>query len=136
MILIDTDVIMDVFFSRTGFENDSKMIFEICEKERSGVVTPVICANLNYFLTKEFGKKRSIEILKSLLTFLSVIDQNEKSVISALESDFTDFEDALQHFAATENGKVQAIITRNTKDYKHSEIPVFTPTEFITQLDV
>jgi len=133
-ILIDADVIMDVLFTRKGFENDSKKILEHCEKSIQGFITPVLCANLHYFLTKEIDRERSIEILKSLLTFLEVLNQQKSTLISAINSEFIDFEDALQHFAAVEYGKIDFIITRNTKDYKKSQIPVFTPKEFLSQL--
>jgi hypothetical protein len=52
-------------------------------------------------------------------------------VLAALDSKFTDFEDALQYFSAIQSNKVNVIITRNTSDYKKSALPVFTPYEFL-----
>ncbi len=52
-------------------------------------------------------------------------------VVNALNSKFTDFEDALQNFSAIKAKNIQVIITRNPKDYKHSLIAVFTPDIFI-----
>jgi hypothetical protein len=52
-------------------------------------------------------------------------------VLAALDSKFTDFEDALQYFSAVNSNKIDAIITRNIKDFKKSALPVFTPNEFL-----
>ncbi len=48
-----------------------------------------------------------------------------------MNSEFKDFEDALQNFSAIINGKISSIVTRNVKDYKKSEIGVLTPESFI-----
>jgi predicted nucleic acid-binding protein len=48
----------------------------------------------------------------------------------ALESEFKDFEDAIQYFTAVKNN-MDCIITRNINDYKQSTIPVYTPTELL-----
>ena len=56
-------------------------------------------------------------------------------VKSALTSDFKDFEDSIQYFAAQEHKKVDCIITRNTKDYKDSSLPVMTPETFLVTFE-
>ena len=53
----------------------------------------------------------------------------------ALCSSFKDFEDAVQYFCAIENG-IDIIISRNTKDYKDTKIPVYTPAQFLESLEV
>jgi len=47
----------------------------------------------------------------------------------ALNSDFSDFEDAIQYFVAIEN-KIQVLITRNLKDYKTANISIMTAEQF------
>ena len=55
-------------------------------------------------------------------------------VREALDSDFTDFEDALQHFSA-KTVDADCIVTRNKKDFGTSEIPVYELEEFMALLD-
>lgn len=50
----------------------------------------------------------------------------------ALASDFGDYEDALQYYSALREN-VEAIITRNTKDFADSSLSVLTPDEFLLQ---
>ena len=46
---------------------------------------------------------------------------------------FSDFEDGLQYFTATENYQ-DIIITRNLKDFKASKLPVMTARQFIESM--
>ena len=56
----------------------------------------------------------------------------DRNVIEkALNSGFKDFEDALQGYSAVNSGNIDLILTRNLKDYKKSELGVFTPETYI-----
>ena len=50
-----------------------------------------------------------------------------------LNSDFPDFEDSLQYYSALRT-ECDIIITRNSKDFKKSQIPVMTPDEFLNSI--
>ena len=45
-----------------------------------------------------------------------------ENVHSALDSDFKDFEDALQNFSAENNTDISIIITKNEKDFTNSSL--------------
>ena len=62
---------------------------------------------------------------------VDILKVDSDIVKSALNSDFKDFEDSIQYFAAQEHKKVDCIITRNIKDYKDSSLPVMTPETFL-----
>jgi predicted nucleic acid-binding protein len=131
-ILLDTDVILDFFFDRKPFSDDTALILRRCElKEIGGYVTPVIISNLYYLLRKNNTSAKVIGKLKELLTILDVLIMDREIIMEALYSPFNDFEDALQHFSAVKDGKIEGIITRNIKDYKHSLLPVYTPESYI-----
>ena len=63
-----------------------------------------------------------------MLTHVSPAD--EHTVDNALASQFVDFEDAMQYYSAMQ-ANVEAIITRNGKDFANSKLPVFTASEFL-----
>jgi predicted nucleic acid-binding protein len=131
-ILLDTDVILDFFFDRKPFSDDAAKILSWCEmKEIQGFVTPVIISNSYYLLRKTSTHIKVIEKLKELISIIDVIIMDREVVVNALDSGFTDFEDALQNFSAIKNKRIEMIITRNPKDYKNSVIGVFTPDNFI-----
>lgn len=56
---------------------------------------------------------------------------DKEVVIQALNSEFSDFEDALQNFSAVKHDDIKAIVTRNIKDYKHSSIGAITPGNYL-----
>jgi predicted nucleic acid-binding protein len=131
-ILLDTDVILDFFLDRKPFSDDSAKILSWCElKEIQGFITPVIISNSYYLLKKNATHNKVIEKLKVLLTIIDVLIMDKEIVMNALNSDFNDFEDALQNFSAIKSGEIEMIITRNPKDFKHSLIAVFTPEIYI-----
>jgi hypothetical protein len=55
---------------------------------------------------------------------------DEKIIDLALNSEFSDFEDAIQYFSALQN-EVEVLLTRNLKDYKKAQISVLTAQDFI-----
>ena len=131
-ILIDSDVILDLLLDRKPFCEDSLAIIYACEqKQLQGFVTPVIIANVYYIFRQKASHVTVTEQLKLLLNIISVLNMDQKQVLAALDSKFTDFEDALQYFSAIQSNKVDVIITRNTSDYKKSALPVFKPNEFL-----
>lgn len=58
---------------------------------------------------------------------------NDRTVDDALASNFDDFEDAMQYYAAVKC-KADFIITRNVKDFAGTKIPVMTPDDYLTSL--
>ena len=54
----------------------------------------------------------------------------------SLKSSHKDFEDAIQITSAQSIHNMDCIVTRDLKDFKNSEIKVFTPDEFLTKLKI
>ena len=131
-VLIDTDVILDFFFDREPFSENAAQVLSLCEKKIViGYITPVILSNVYYLLSQKGKQEKVIEKLKALVSFLEILNIDKNVIITALNSDFKDFEDALQNFSAEQNGTINTIITRNTKDYKKSNLGVITPEDFL-----
>ena len=131
-VLIDTDVILDFFFDRKPFSEDTAAILSLCEnKKLNGFVTPVIFSNMYYLLRQTAKHNKVIEKFKQLLQIINVLQMDREVVCNALNSDFKDFEDALQNFAAVSNGTIDVILTKNVKDFKMSSIGVLTPDTFL-----
>jgi len=89
---------------------------------------------MNKKLTLYSSKAKSKKAIKSLRKKLVILTMDEKIVDAALESDFSDFEDAMQYFAAEKNG-IDFIITRNKNDYAKGGIKVITAREYMNMYD-
>ena len=134
-IIIDSDILLDFFLQRQPFFDHSLEILILCEKGKvKGFITGLIISNAYYILRKHFLHKNIMNDFKLLLTFLDVLTIEKNTVLKAIDSEFLDFEDALQNFSADSNSSINAIITRNIKDYKKSNLSVFTPTMFLETL--
>ena len=70
------------------------------------------------------------EQLKNLRLLVRILPITESITDMALNSKINDFEDGLQYFAAKENG-IQAIVTRNIKDYVIKGLTIQTPREYL-----
>lgn len=136
-VLIDTDVILDFFFDRKPFSEDSSQILGLCENGYlKGFVTPVMVSNVYYLLRKTATHQKVILNLKMLMNILDVTIMNKETVLDALNSEFKDFEDALQNFSAQNDKEIKVIITRNIKDYKKSNLAVMTPEDYLKGLNL
>jgi len=135
-VLIDTDVILDSLFDRKPFGEYSSAILAMCETGKlTGYLTPLIYSNVYYLLRQTAKHEKVIEKLKQLLEITEVLQMDRKVIENALNSGFKDFEDSLQNYSAVNNGSIDLILTRNLKDYKNSELGVFTPETYLRSVN-
>jgi len=131
-VLIDTDVILDFFFDRKPYSDNAAKVLALCEsKEITGYITSVIICNVYYLLRQTAKHEKVVEKLNQLISITEVLTTDKKTIKLALNSEFKDFEDALQNYSAEINGVVDVIITRNIKDHKNSSLGVMTPENYI-----
>lgn len=67
--------------------------------------------------------------MRQLESMTETIETNVGVIRGALNSEFKDFEDAVQYYSAATVKKIDSIVTRNVSDFKHSKISVLTPDE-------
>ena len=130
-VFIDSDIILDVALAREPFFSASKMILVMAENNFIiGHISSNCIANIYYILRKSGGDSNSRKFISSIVKYITVITIDHQNVLEALQSKFSDFEDALQYYSAVEN-QCEYIVTRNIDDYKNSKIKVVLPEEFI-----
>ena len=135
-LFIDSDIILDVFARRAPHFADSATLLTLIEdKKISGFSSPLVFANIYYILRKLKSKEYALQSLRKLRILIDIFPMNQLQIDHALNSNFTDFEDALQYYSA-KSGKMDFIITRNKNDYKHGSITVCTPTEYLTLIKI
>ena len=131
-LFLDTNIVIDALL-RTGELRDAALrILSLSEKGQAKVFCSTLSlATASYFMEKtkmEHGE--IVERLKIFCEYCTPTRVDADIVRQALDSAFTDFEDALQYFSAlTEDAEV--IITRNGKDFTASRLPVMTATEYL-----
>ena len=130
-LFIDTNIVLDLLQYREPWVHDIIVLFQLAkEKEVELVVTDLTFVNVAYIAGKNFDKKKLHETLLSLKKLVSVISIGDICIEQALNSNFSDFEDATQYFAAKKE-RVDYILTRDENGFKISDIPVMSVTDFL-----
>lgn len=130
-ILLDTDVVLDYILENEGhFDNSEEILAQL---ERGlievfvGAITPV---NVFYITRKRKGEEIAFQAVLFLLDAVKFCVTDEKILKNAFLLGFSDYEDAVQCASAMAEN-LDAIVTRNLKDYKNSPIQVYSPAEFL-----
>ena len=130
-VFVDTDVVLDLLAERIPFFHFSAVLFTFAEMKKLELYTsPLILANTFYILRKQLGNDEAKSALRKLRILLHVVDSSESIIDKALNSDFSDFEDAIQYYTALEHG-ISVILTRNLRDYKKTSVIVQTPEAYL-----
>ncbi len=74
--------------------------------------------------------KQAEEEISKLLSIFAIAPVNRAVLEAAINSKFTDFEDAVLYEAAR-HASAQAIVTRDAAGFKYAKIPVYSPEELI-----
>lgn len=135
-VLLDTNIILDFALKREKYIANSRKILELAfKKVINAFITATTITDIYYIARKEKGRNDALDFIRSILSFLEVANVDKNVVITALELDFHDFEDAVQESAA-QNTEIPAIITRNENDFKNSSLRVFSPESFLKFIEI
>lgn len=133
-LFLDTNIILDLLGEREPFYLPSAQLATLADQKKIKLIaSPISFATVNYFLIKSEGMSNAKEKLRKFKILCEIASMNECIVEKALNSDFEDFEDALQYFCALDS-KCDIIITRNQKDFKQALLPVMSAEEYIKSL--
>ncbi|MCL1857680.1 MAG: PIN domain-containing protein [Oscillospiraceae bacterium] len=132
-VLIDTNIILDVFMKREPHFEFSDEVLRLCPGQLTGHITTNQTTDI-FFVMRRFGKTSEFvkEILKKLTDNLKVMDVTVTDVKNALDSSINDYEDALLAFGS-KRYKLDYIITRNLDDFIGSPVPAISPQAFLEQ---
>ena|SRR3990167_4913597 len=133
-ILLDINVLLDVFQARVPYYETSAQVLSLCTDSIRGYISAISFGTLNYILAKGLGRQQALIHLKKIRAFTKVAPVDAQVIDLAINSHFSDLEDAIQYYCSLRS-KLTHIITRNKKDYKKAKIVVATPDEFLKMLE-
>ncbi len=127
-LFLDTNVILDFLGNRGPFAEHAAIIFDQAEKGNLSIyVSALSFSNLYYILRKATNHKKAIQLVTNLNDLVSVVEVDQHIIDEAIASEFKDFEDAIQDSCAAKIKKLDALITRNLKDFKKSKVSILSP---------
>ena len=134
-VFVDTDVCIDLLSGRKPFNKTAEILFSRADNKKIKIyVSSLSFSNIDYILRSQYTSTHSRKLIGTFKTLVNVLTVDSKTIDLAIASDFSDFEDAIQHSCAIENN-LTTIITRNIKDYKKAAVAVLTPESFIVLPD-
>jgi predicted nucleic acid-binding protein len=135
-IFIDTDVFIDTILDRNPHSEFSNELLNCCEQnEIEGFTSSLIIANIYYIIRKISNHRKAIEAISKIRSIVKILPFSDKEIGESINAEFADFEDGLQYFIA-QNHKIDCIITRNTKDFRKSNIGIFSPKEYLKTIKI
>jgi predicted nucleic acid-binding protein len=130
-VFVDTDIIYDLLANRQPYYHAAAKLFTFADEEKINIlISALSIANIHYLISKQLSSDQAKQILRKFRILVQIVPLNEKIIDLALNSDFTDFEDAIQYYCALEN-ECKILLTRNLKDYKKAQITVMTAQDYI-----
>ncbi len=126
-LFLDTNIPMDIYANRK--ERDAALaLFGRDDLQLSMSSHSLI--TLHFLLAKFLEKERAALEIRKLMGWVEVLDTTRAQIENSLNSEFSDFEDGVQHHCAV-MGKCDLIITDNLKDFSKSNMPVMTARQFL-----
>lgn len=136
-LLVDTNILIDCMEERSPFDKGARKLFLLGVLGEADLwMSPSQITDAFYLISD--GGKRSLAAmakarLKEMKRAVRICTFGEYDVDAALDLPWDDFEDAYVYQCARKL-KVDAIITRNKRDFAASRIPVFDCDEFFAYL--
>ena len=133
-ILLDVNIIVDIFTGRPPFGADAQAIWSwfgpppVFPSVTANTVTTVL-----YLLEKSLGTGKATQAVKDLLAGAEVLPIDRAILQTALAGAWPDFEDAVQD-AAAEAAGILVIVTRDAKGFANSTRQILDATTLLGQL--
>ena len=141
-VFLDSDVIIAALDGQEVQSPDAQQVMDLVEAGTVQAITsPVVLANVMHVVSPKWrisrtrlDRPRVVKAMEEILSLLKVVPITEAHFHASFSSRFVDMEDGLQHFAALDAGRIDAIVTCNTKDFTSSRLPVLEPAELMEKL--
>jgi predicted nucleic acid-binding protein len=134
-VLFDTNIVLDVILGREPWYPQAAMIWNA---NRDGKISAWVSASslptIFYVVTKQADLQKAHLAVENCLRSLAIVPVNRQTLELAQGLVRSDFEDNLQIACAIE-AKFDAIVTRDSRGFLESPIPVLSPAELIARLD-
>jgi predicted nucleic acid-binding protein len=120
---------------REPFKKDAEELFAVIDSGQIiGFVTATTLTDIFYIARKHtHSLELAREAVSSTLDTMTICPVNRNVLEAAFASGLTDFEDAVQIYSAIAQN-LDAIVTRDTKGFVSSTIPVYSVQELLKRL--
>lgn len=135
-IFFDVNVILDFFLERSPDQDRLNEFFlKLEERKIQGFISISVLQTCCYYLELAKGLEVTKQIAGVIAKRFEFLEGSKYEVLSAVDSDFDDLEDAIHYFIAI-NSEMDGIVTNDQKFLKHSkpQLPILTPIQLLERL--
>lgn len=131
-ILVDTCIIIDALQNREPWSKNAQQLFLLAaNRQLDAFITAKSVTDIYYLMHRvTHSDKETRNVLSRLFVLFSLVDTVGTDCRYALSSEVPDYEDAVMIETAIRT-QMDAIVTRNIKDYSKSALPVLTLEELL-----
>ena len=131
-LLIDTNIVLDVLLKREPFCRDAVNVMNLAQYDDvHEYVSASAITDIYYIAYKQLkDRKLVLDLIKRLLMVVSIAAVTEQEIRNALETEWKDFEDAVQYSVALLN-EMEGLVTRNPRDYERADISIWSPEQVL-----
>ncbi len=129
-VLIDTNILLDALLEREPFVRDAKLLLESIDAGRAiGYVSATTLTDIFYIVRRHTKSvSTATQAIAQILTSLEICTVDRSTLEQAFTLNLKDFEDAIQ-IACAMSQKLDAIVTRDAKDFIGSRVPILSARE-------
>lgn len=131
MILVDINILMDVFVKREPhFGQSARLVDRVANGRLDACVSAHGITTLHYLVERMTNTAEARNAVDWTLQLFSIAPVDQSTIERARSLDWRDFEDAVMA-AAAESAGCTAIVTRNARDFLRSPVPAMAPEELV-----
>ena len=133
-LFLDTNIVVDFLGERKNFYEASAKVLTLADQKKIKIFTTSNTISTTYYIISKYENSRiAIEKIRKFKLLCSISITDDEVIEKAINSNFKDFEDAIQYFSAVATD-CDLIITRNEKDFKNALIPVMNAESYLQTL--
>jgi len=130
-LFFDTNVLFDHLLDREPFADDATELWSMAERcEIAGCISAISFNFVYYVVRHQANERAARRAIKGLRDVFKIIEVDAQIINQAIDSDFADFEDALQHACAL-RAEATHLVTRDLPGFRRSAVPVITPDAYL-----
>ena len=132
-ILLDVNVCIDIIVNRSLSPETKKELFAVFIQNENEVFVPAFSIDTVFYIlnsSMKIDRQVAKNAIQKLLKYTKLLHSTDETIHKAFVSNFSDFEDALINSLA-ETNNIDVILTNNTSDFIQSDLPVYSPVNFI-----
>ena len=135
-VLVDTNVILDVFLERQPHRDASAAVWAAIEtRTAEGLLSAHAVTTIHYLYEKRAGRIEARQAVAAILRVFGIATINRDVIQDALDLPFADFEDAVT-CAAAQRAQCDLIVTRDPRGFRGSHVLWVSPEQALPLLNL